>query len=143
MWASQASVSWNSRLPWAVTTGWPVHPSRGVFMELRPVVDGIWTCPFSSDSLFGCVPGLILGAYIGAHLWITPGLGALQVTLDLPESSRFSPFPATSSTCGHNALPGQFGVQLPTCCPGHDYHWSLGSCSTWLHSPASPPLCYA
>lgn len=65
-------------------------------------------------------------------------LGFSQVSLDLPESSRSCPFPAVPSTCGHNALAGHLGVQLPTCCPGHADHWSSGSCSTWLFSPALP-----
>lgn len=68
--------------------------------------DGVQPCPFSSDSPFGCAPGLILGAYIGAHLLITPGLGALQVTLALLESSRSCPLPTMPSTYGHSGLPG-------------------------------------
>lgn len=57
-----------------------------------------WAVPFQLKA-FGLVPfllipllalflGLILEAYIGAHLLIAPGLGTLQVNLALPDSSR-------------------------------------------------------
>lgn len=74
---------------------WPVHSYKWAFMELRSVVARVpfllmafGFVPFLLTPLLAVFLGLTLGAYVGAHLLITPGLGALQVTLALPDSSR-------------------------------------------------------
>lgn len=87
---------------------------------------GGWAVPFLLMA-FSLVPFLLTHfstgsfqeAYIGAHLWNTAGLGALQVNLALSDSSTSCPFPAVLSICGHNAYPGQLGPLLLVCCPGH------------------------